>query len=66
MPVPDPVFQTVQGILPGLYKVVVNKGDDNGIDQDIQVIGYRLALIVNAKLSGSAAYRMTKILGIIE
>jgi len=59
---PDDVMKKLMAENPGVYPTIVNKGDYNGIDKDIQVVGYRLCLLVNDKTPEDRVYRMVKVL----
>jgi uncharacterized protein len=59
---PDAVMKKLMAANAGLYPAVVNKGDYNGIDKDIPVVGYRLNLVVNAQTPEDKVYRMVKVL----
>ena len=59
---PDDVLKKLMAENEGIYRAVVNKGDYNGIDKDIQVPGYRLCLIVNKDTPEDLVYRLVKTL----
>ena len=59
---PDDVLKQLMAENEGIYRAVVNKGDYNGIDKDIQVPGYRLCLIVNKDTPEDLVYRLVKTL----
>jgi len=59
---PDDVMKKLMAENPGIYPAIVNKGDYNGIDKDIQVVGYRLCLLINAQTPEDKVYRMVKVM----
>lgn len=62
LPAPDAVIDKLGGEKAGIYKAVVKKGDYNGIDRNVQVVGYRLSLIVNENANEDMVYKLTKAL----
>jgi TRAP transporter TAXI family solute receptor len=57
---PDAVLKKLMQENPGIYRAVVNKGDYEGVDKDIQVVGYRLCLIVNENTPEDLVYKLVK------
>ncbi len=60
--IPEAVRQSVQAASPGIYPAILEKGSYNGIDRDVPVLGFSLALAVRADLPEDLVYRMTKLL----
>ncbi len=60
--IPAEVRQKVSAASPGVYSAVLPKGSYNGVDSDVNVLGFSLALAVSADLPEDLVYQMTKYL----
>ncbi len=60
--IPADVRQKVRANNPGISEAILPKGSYNGIDEDVHVLGFALALAINADLPEDLVYQMTKAL----